>query len=186
MNVTWLERNWPACVDFLRAFLMSSSIFVLSLISSCWVFTSRSFCLSASALRACEHNRQIKDEFSLCAFLRTVYLLSNFHSQFNWITDVPPYWLTWLCNPKFIWLVFFHFGSCNDLTGIRSFCQGWFVYSSHTSTADNCALCLKVMHEGQGHVIIIELGKPPGPGNGLLIWELVWSFNKAWEGFLKF
>lgn len=121
MNLTWLQRNWPACVDFLRAFLMSSSIFVLSLISSCWVFTSRSFCLSASALRACKHSRQIKDEFSLCSFLSAVYLLSNFHSQLNWITDVPPYWLTWLCNPKFILLGFFHFGSCNDHTEIRSF-----------------------------------------------------------------
>lgn len=45
---------WPACVDFLLAFLMSSSILVLSLISSCCVFTSSSFCLSARALRACQ------------------------------------------------------------------------------------------------------------------------------------
>lgn len=43
---------WPACVDFRRAFLMSSSVLLLSLISSCCVFTSKSFCLSARALRA--------------------------------------------------------------------------------------------------------------------------------------
>lgn len=44
--------HWPACVDFRRAFLMSSSILLLSLISSCWVFNSRSFCRSERALRA--------------------------------------------------------------------------------------------------------------------------------------
>lgn len=42
----------PACVDFLRAFLMSSSVLLLSLISSCWVFTSRSLCRSVRAFRA--------------------------------------------------------------------------------------------------------------------------------------
>ncbi len=47
-----LKLYWPACVDFLRAFLMSSSTLLLSLISSCWVFNSRSFCRSTSAFRA--------------------------------------------------------------------------------------------------------------------------------------
>lgn len=42
----------PACVDFLRAFLMSSSVLLLSLISSCWVFISRSLCRSVRAFRA--------------------------------------------------------------------------------------------------------------------------------------
>lgn len=50
-----LENLWPAWVDFRRAFLMSSSVLLLSLISSCCVFTSRSFCLSARALRAYSH-----------------------------------------------------------------------------------------------------------------------------------
>lgn len=42
----------PAWVDFRRAFLMSSSVLLLNLISSCWVFISRSFCRSVRALRA--------------------------------------------------------------------------------------------------------------------------------------
>lgn len=46
-------------------------------------------------------------------------------------------------------------------------------------TADNCMVCLKVMHEGHGHVTIIELRKPQGPGNGLVIGEIEWSFNNA-------
>lgn len=45
----WL---WPACVDFRRAFLMSSSILLVSFISSCWVFSSSSFCRSLRAFRA--------------------------------------------------------------------------------------------------------------------------------------
>lgn len=147
LNLTRLQRNWPACVDFLRAFLMSSSIFEFSLISSCWVFTSRSFCFSASALRACKRSKQIKHEFSFFTSLSAVYLLSNFHSQLNWITAVPPYWLTWLCNPKFILLVFFHLAMCNDHTEIRSVYQGWFVYSSHSCCRKQlCAL-------SQGHAL---------------------------------
>lgn len=53
--MTLLENLWPAWVDFRLAFLMSSSVLLLSLISSCCVFTSRSFCLSARALRAYRH-----------------------------------------------------------------------------------------------------------------------------------
>lgn len=47
-----LAPHSPACVDFLRAFLMSSSVLLLSLISSCWVFISRSLCRSVRAFRA--------------------------------------------------------------------------------------------------------------------------------------
>lgn len=45
-------QSSPACVDFLRAFLMSSSVLLLSLISSCCVFISRSLCRSVRAFRA--------------------------------------------------------------------------------------------------------------------------------------
>lgn len=48
-----VAQSSPAWVDFLRAFLMSSSVLLLSLISSCWVFISRSLCRSVRAFRAC-------------------------------------------------------------------------------------------------------------------------------------
>lgn len=53
-------RFWcgPAWVDFLRAFLMSSSCLLLSFTSSCCVFTSRSFCRSARAFRAWNEQNQ--------------------------------------------------------------------------------------------------------------------------------
>lgn len=44
----------PAWVDFRLAFLISSSVLLLSFTSSCWVFISRSFCLSVKAFLALE------------------------------------------------------------------------------------------------------------------------------------
>ena len=48
------HRYSPAWVDFRLAFLISSSVLLLSFTSSCCVFISRSFCLSVKAFRALE------------------------------------------------------------------------------------------------------------------------------------
>lgn len=68
---------WPACVDFRRAFFMSSSVLLLSLISSCWVFTSRSFCRSARALRACVWCANAETVSHSALILRFTVLTSN-------------------------------------------------------------------------------------------------------------
>lgn len=80
-----LENLWPAWVDFRRAFLMSSSVLLLSLISSCCVFTSRSFCLSARALRAYSDTRHLVRH--LARHKADMNISPVIYQIFNWIAS---------------------------------------------------------------------------------------------------
>ena len=71
-----VSNPWPACVDFRRAFLMSSSCLFMCLMSSCWVFTSRSFCLSARALRAYSNQAAV--------WIQKQYESFHANPQINW------------------------------------------------------------------------------------------------------